>query len=158
MCLCVHAAFCGNGASLVYYNSVSSVQDVFVGKGQVLLEDREHCSVRVPRGRHIAVGRPARTDRRACAHTHTKGSRTCSQCNLWWQSKASLGSVPGSGVITVFPLWSCECVCECVLLTVYPSTMSKCCACACWPAVISLTAAVGLQDSLPGREVSLCLF
>ena len=67
--------FYGNGGpSLVYYYNVSTLEDVAVGQGQVVLEGRERCSVSVPEEQisHWAGQQEmAGTHTRACTHART---------------------------------------------------------------------------------------
>lgn len=74
--------FCGNEGPLVCYYTVRTLEEAFVGKAQVVLEGRDHCSMSVPEGKDIAAGRPARNGSRTDKQTHKNHTHTCSQCNL----------------------------------------------------------------------------
>lgn len=100
--------FYGNEGPLVCYYTVRTLEDAFVGKAQVVLEGRDRCSMSVPEGNDIAAGRPARNGSSTDKQTRT---HTCSRCNLWWQTRAGLGSGPGGVVITHF---HCDHHCVCV--------------------------------------------
>lgn len=99
--------------------SARTLEAVLAGKGQVLLEGRNRCSARVPE-EEISQQAGQQEMAGAQTHTHTSTNHTCSWCNLWWQTQAGLGNSPAGVVITLLSLWAC------VLLAVYPSTMSKC--------------------------------
>ena len=112
MCLSTYEEFLREWkVSLLYYHNVA------VGKGQVVVLGwggcREHYSMSVP---EEEVSQWAGQQEMAGTHLHTfarghtqKHSCTWSRCNLQWQRQAGLGIGPLGVVITVFPLWPCEC-------------------------------------------------
>lgn len=102
-------SFYGNGGSLSSVITMLLLERVRWCWGGC----REHNSMSVPEeevSQWAGQQEMAGTHLHTYAHGHTqKHSCTWSRCNLQWQRQAGLGIGPLSVVITVFPLWPCEC-------------------------------------------------